>query len=173
MTTTIRRDPPAHLPTHLSDNLPGDLPPLLAGSVRAQPRARAAAAAIDVIAVLVVVGLPLAPGAGQGDLALVAVGVATLTGTLVLGYHVSALTGRTLGRLALGLRAVDTFTGLPLGLGRTLADRWCGAVVLDVRAGRDPTLGAAPDVTSAAGPPTPTSARWVPAPPPVPPGAVR
>ena len=148
-----------------------DLPTLLAGGARASARARAAAGAIDLITV-VVVGLPLGLGAIGGGGAIVAVGAAALVGALVIGYHVSALTGRTLGRLALGLRAVDLFTGLPLGLGRPLADRWTGAVVLDVRRGRDPTLGVAADAVAATAARSTTSAaaRWVPAAPPAPRG---
>ena len=151
-----------------------DLPTLLAGGVRASAGARVAAGAIDLVSVAVV-GLPLWLGAGRGVDALVAVGATALTGALVLGYRVSALTGRTLGRLALGLRTVDLFTGLPVGLRRPLAERWTGAVVLDLRLGRDPTLGVAADVAAAraALPPTSTIARWVPTAPPAPRGGHR
>ena len=143
-----------------------DLPALLAGGIRARAVARAAAGAIDLGAV-VVVGLPLGIGSGGGDGALVAIGAAAVSGALVLGSRINARTGRTPGRLALGLRAVDVFTGLPLGLGRPLADRRTGAVVLDVRLGRDPVLGVGSDRAAAS---ESTVPRWVPAPPPAPRG---
>lgn len=118
-----------------------DLPTLLAGGVRAPAAARVGAAVIDVL-VGAAVAAPLVLGAARvqtaGGQQLVVVGVVLLATYLAATVAGQATTGRTLGKLALGLRTVDVLTGLPLGLQGSPADRWGRAVVLDVRAGRDP-----------------------------------
>lgn len=116
----------------------GGLPTLLAGAVPARPGSLAAAGAID--GVVVVAGAaPLILGVAWSDGALVALGAVAVLAVVggSLAAHWAA--GRTLGRLALGLRTVDLFSGLPLGLHGTPAERWTGSVTLDVRRGRDTT----------------------------------
>ncbi|NMR21603.1 RDD family protein [Cellulomonas fimi] len=120
-----------------------DLPTLLAGAVRAGSGPRVGAVLLDVVvgvllAVPLVVGLLRGPGDDALATALAVVGAVLLVAYVVTTWVMHARTGRTLGRLALGLRTVDLFTGLPLGLARGPVGRWADAVVLDVRSGRDP-----------------------------------
>lgn len=132
---------------------------VLSGTRRARIGARATAAAIDGLTG-VIVSAPLVMGLAFGTdftaLATTWLSVPLLIALGVAAWVVHALTGRTIGKLALGLRTVDVYTGLPLGLGREMLDRWTGSVVLNVRAGRDPALA-----RSAA---TPLAARFDPAP---------
>jgi pSer/pThr/pTyr-binding forkhead associated (FHA) protein len=120
--------------------------------------------------------LAFATHAPAPEVAWLGVGLLLACGGSVWG--VQCVTGRTVGKFALGLRTVDLFTGLPLGVRRGLLDRWTGSVVLDVRAGRDPTLAVSdvvlapitaghgvPRATTPARTPVPTSA---PTPAPVP-----
>lgn len=121
----------------------GDLPTLLLGGQRAGVGVRVVAAVLDVFFVVAVTALfvlGFAYGTHVPSPAVTWLGVGLL---LVCGaslWVVQSLTGRTLGKLILGLRTVDLFTGLPLGFRRELLERWTGSVALDVRAGRDPTL---------------------------------
>lgn len=116
----------------------GGLPTLLAGAVPARPGSLAAAGALDGVAV-VAGAAPLILGVAWSDGSLVALGAVAVLA--VVGGSLAAhwTSGRTLGRLALGLRTVDLFSGLPLGLHGTPAERWTGSVTLDVRRGRDTT----------------------------------
>ena len=119
------------------------LPTLLSGGQRAGVRVRAAAAGLDAASCTVVSGLlvmAFAVGTHVPAAVLVWLGVGLLLASGASVWGVQCMTGRTVGKFALGLRTVDLFTGLPLGLRRDLLDRWTGSVVLDVRAGRDPTL---------------------------------
>ncbi len=116
----------------------GGLPTLLAGAVPARPGSLAAAGAVD--GVVVVAGAaPLILGLAWSDGALVALGAVTVLAAIGGSLAAHWTSGRTLGRLALGLRTVDLFSGLPLGLHGTPAERWTGSVTLDVRRGRDTT----------------------------------
>lgn len=81
-----------------------------------------------------------------GDAAAVAIGGALLAGALLTAggwLHLLVRTGRTPGRMLLGLRTVDRDTGTPLGWGR-LVRRIIGGVsplgliTADLRNGRDP-----------------------------------
>lgn len=116
----------------------GGLPTLLAGAVPARPGSLAAAGAVDGVAV-VAGAAPLILGVAWSEGTLVALGAVAVLA--VVGGSLAAhwTSGRTLGRLALGLRTVDLFSGLPLGLHGTPAERWTGSVTLDVRRGRDTT----------------------------------
>lgn len=117
------------------------LPVLLHGTTPAPLGARVLAVVADVVAITAAAVVPaLLTRAGDalpggGPLAL---GAVTGAAALALTLAAHCLTGRTLARLALGLRTVDLFTGLPLGLRGTPHQRWTGSVVLDVRRGRDP-----------------------------------
>ena len=125
---------------------------VLFGTRRAGISARATAGAIDGLSG-VIVSAPLVMGLAYGtDITALAITWLSVPLLIALGaaaWVVHSLTGRTIGKLALGLRTVDVYTGLPLGLGREMMDRWTGSVVLNVRAGRDPAL-AAPAATLAA-----------------------
>lgn len=117
------------------------LPLLLAGTRPAATPIRVLATVLDVLVALVLAGPGLVglvrdtlPGA-----------VVALSFLLAAGYAAAcavgqALTGRTPAKLVLGLRAVDVFSGLPLGLRRSPLDRWASGVVLDVRGARDPAV---------------------------------
>lgn len=115
------------------------LPLLLAGSRPAPTAIRVLAVVLDV-AVALVLGAPAVVGLLRGSLPGPAVAVSFVA---ALAYAVACvvgqtLTGRTPAKLVLGLRAVDVFSGLPLGLRRSPAERWTSGVVLDVRGARDP-----------------------------------
>ena len=121
----------------------GDLPTLLLGGQRAGVGARVVAAVLDVflgvaVTALFVLGFAYGTHVSSPAVAWLGVGLLLVCGASL--WVVQSLTGRTLGKLILGLRAVDLFTGLPLGFRSGLLDRWTGSVVLNVRAGRDPTL---------------------------------
>ncbi|WP_225752717.1 FHA domain-containing protein [Actinotalea sp. Marseille-Q4924] len=122
-----------------SDRL--DLPLLLAGAVPATTAARAAAVVVDVLIGLLLLGAAavLLAAAGAPPAAVAVGGVAVVAVHAAAVWAVQARTGRTAGKLALGLRAVDRFTGLPPGRRGAPVDRWASVTVLDVRAGRDPT----------------------------------
>lgn len=114
------------------------LPLLLAGCRPAPTATRVLAVALDVLIPL----LLAAPAVvGRGGALPGTVVVASLVAALAYGAGCvvgQALTGRTPAKLLLGLRAVDLFSGLPLGLRRGPAERWASTVVLDVRGARDP-----------------------------------
>lgn len=147
------------------------LPTLLSGGRRAGARARAAAAGLDAASCMVVSGLLVlafayGTDAPAPEVAWLGVGLLLACGGSVWG--VQCVTGRTVGKFALGLRVVDLFTGLPLGLRRDLLDRWTGSVVLDVRAGRDPTLAVSDVVLAPIAPGLPGARTPAPTPAPAP-----
>lgn len=121
------------------------LPTLLAGAVPAGPGGRAGAAVIDVV-VGAVVAIPLVLGAVAGSPAMIVVGGLLLAAYVIGSWVAGSVTGRTVGKVATGLRTVDHLTGLPIGLRGHPADRWTRVAVLDVRTGRDPVATVAESV---------------------------
>lgn len=120
------------------------LPALLAGAVPAGTGERVAASSIDLGVAIVMVGVAVAVEPGPRAV-LVAAAAVWLAGT----WYSRGRTGLTPGHLAIGLRTVDAFTGLPVGLLDLPATPGSRAVVLDVRNGRDPTLTVAEEVREA------------------------
>ena len=112
------------------------LPPLLAGCRRASSSALVGAAVVDLALVAVLLGLSSAlAGAGASSPLLVA-------GILVIAVPAALVSylrdGRTHGRMLVGLRTVDVFTGTPLRRPAALWGARATSVTLDVRHGRDP-----------------------------------
>ena len=104
----------------------GNLPTLLLGGRRAGVGARVVAAVLDAlcgvaVTALLVLGVAYGTDIPSRAVAWLGAGLLLVCGASV--WVVQALTGRTPGKLILGLRTVDLFTGLPLGFGRELLDR--------------------------------------------------
>ena len=142
---------------------PSLLPTLLAGCARASTAQRALAVGTDVLALLALGAVALLDPELLRDLAWLPLVIYVLL--TVVGL---ALTGRTLGHLTAGLRTIDLFTGLPLGLGRLLTAWRADGVTLTVRGARDPlrtTSSARPGSPAArAAQPPVVATSWDPAP---------
>ncbi|MEE6281240.1 FHA domain-containing protein [Georgenia sp. MJ170] len=150
---------------------PSSLPTLLAGCRRAGAMPRALAVGVDVVLAL---GLALTAILGPERLATAA-WVATALYVLLTLIAV-AVAGRTIGGLLAGIRTVDLFTGLPLGLGRVVIVWRADGITLDVRRGRDParTVSHARPVPPRPAPAATGAGSWGPAPAqPAPPHALR
>jgi len=135
------------------------LPPLLAGCRRASPSARAAASAVDAALAVGLLGLGVVGARNSTSTPVLFVVLAVVVTPAVLIAYLQD--GRTPGRLLIGLRTVDVFTGVPLRRRAALWQRRAGSVLLDVRHGRDPVRPVA-DVSLAPLPPTPGPAAATP-----------
>ena len=137
----------------------GTYSPLFAGVARASATRRSLARVIDLVPPLAasIVGIVQLLKAIRTDqpptTAAIALGLAA--GWLVVQAALFVARGRTIGRLALGLRTVDDLTGSPVNLrmiiSRPSASHWIRrTVTADLRRGRDPLALAVPAIRESA-----------------------